>query len=113
MLKMRLQRRGKKNYATYRVVVADARAPVKGRFVADVGSYNPHTDIFNVNGEKIADWLGKGVQPSNTVHNLLVTHKMLKADKVRSWRPKVKKTAAEEKKIPAVKAAPPVDSAKV
>lgn len=99
MLKMRLQRRGKKNYATYRVVVADARAPVKGRFIADVGSYNPHTDIFNVNGEKIADWLGKGVQPSNTVHNLLVTHKMLKADKVRSWRPsstKVTEGKAEE-----------------
>ncbi len=77
MLKMRLQRRGKKNCAT-----------VKGRFVADLGSYNPHTDIFNVNGEKVADWLSQGVQPSSTVHNLLVTHKMLKADKVKSWRPK-------------------------
>lgn len=94
MLKMRLQRRGKKNYATYRVVVADVRSPVKGRFVADVGSYNPHTDIFNVNGEKVADWLSKGVQPSSTVHNLLVTHKMLKADKVKSWRPK--RRAGEE-----------------
>ena len=94
MLKMRLQRRGKKNYATYRVVVADVRAPVKGRFVADVGSYNPHTDTFNVNGEKVADWLSKGVQFSSTVHNLLVTHKMLKADKVKSWRPK--KRAGEE-----------------
>lgn len=94
MLRLRLQRRGKKNYATYRVVVADQRAPVKGKFVADVGSYNPHTDAFNVDGERVNDWLSKGVQASSTVHNLLVTHGLIEADKVTSWRPKVKKEEA-------------------
>lgn len=102
MLRLRLQRRGKKNYATYRVVVADKRAPVKGRSVADLGSYNPHTDAFNVDGDKVATWLGNGAQPSATVHNLLVTHGVIKADKVTSWRPKVKK---EEEKTEAAPAA--------
>ena len=93
---MRLQRRGKKNYATYRVVVADRGAPVKGRFVADLGGYNPHTDALVVNQEDVSLWLGKGAQPSATVHNLLVTHNLLKADKVTSWRPKRKEGAGTE-----------------
>lgn len=90
MLKMRLQRRGKKNYATYRVVVAQASAPVKGRFIEDLGHYDAHTDEFSVSKEKVTEWLGKGVQPSPTVHNLLVTHKLIKAEKVQAWKPRKK-----------------------
>jgi small subunit ribosomal protein S16 len=97
MLKMRLQRRGKRNYATYRVVVAEKHAPIKGRFIADLGHYNPHTDEFSVQKEAATDWLQKGVQPSATVHNLLVTHKIIKGKKVTSWRPKKKEAAEEEK----------------
>lgn len=92
MLKLRLQRRGKRNYATYRVVVAEQHAPVKGRFIADVGSYNPHTDAFTVDGEAIAQWLTQGAQPSATMHNLLVTHGLLTAEKVTIWRPAAKVT---------------------
>ena len=98
MLRMRLQRRGKRNYATYRVVVAEQRAPVKGRFVADLGFYNPHTDEFAVEKDAAQEWIKKGVQPSATVHNLLVTNGLIKAEKVTSWRPKAKKTEEEDKK---------------
>ena len=98
MLRLRLQRRGKRNYATYRVVVADQRAPVKGRFVADVGYYNPHTNKFQVKAEQITDWLAKGVQPTPTIHNLLITHNIIKGEKVSAWRPKVKKKEAGEEK---------------
>lgn len=87
---MRLQRRGKKNYATYRVVVAERGAPVKGRTVADLGHYNPHTDVFNVASDKVARWLSQGVVPSATVHNLLIEHKVIKGEKVKSWKPKRK-----------------------
>lgn len=87
---MRLQRRGKKNYATYRVVVAERGAPVKGRYVADLGYYNPHTDIFNVAADKVAKWLSQGVEASATVHNLLVEHKVIEGEKVTSWKPKRK-----------------------
>jgi|SRR3989344_87113 len=96
MLKMRLQRRGKTGYATYRVVVAEQRAPIKGRFIADLGPYNPHTNEFKVNKEAVLDWLKKGVQASPTVHNLLVTHGIITGDKVTSWRPKVKPQAEGE-----------------
>ncbi|PIT98224.1 MAG: 30S ribosomal protein S16 [Candidatus Andersenbacteria bacterium CG10_big_fil_rev_8_21_14_0_10_54_11] len=94
MLRLRLQRRGKTGYATYRVVVADQHAPIKGKFIADVGHYNPHTDAFVVDTGAVKSWLDKGVQPSATVNNLLVEHKVIAGDKVTSWKPKKKKEAA-------------------
>lgn len=96
MIKLRLQRRGKKNYATYRVVAADQHAPIQGKFLADLGSYNPHTKAFLVKADLVSTWMSKGAQPSATVHNLLVSHNLLAAEKVRSWRPKKK---ADEKKV--------------
>lgn len=93
MLRIRLQRRGKKNYATYRVVVAEAKAPIKGRYLADLGHYNPHSDVFAVDIDQVTHWLKQGAQASPTVHNLLVTHKVIQAPKVTVWRPK-KKVAA-------------------
>lgn len=101
MLKLRLQRRGKKNYATYRVVVAEQRSPIQGKFLEDIGFYNPHTNAFTVQGELVQKWLAAGAQPSATVHNLLVTHGLLAAEKVRSWRPKKKEAAAGETPAPA------------
>ncbi len=94
MLRMRLQRRGKRNYATYRVVVAERTAPVKGRFIDDVGHYNPHTNVFEVAKDKVVEWIGKGVQATPTVHNLLIEHKVIKGEKVTSWRPKKKEGEA-------------------
>ena len=94
MLRIRLQRRGKNKYATYRVVVADSHAPVKGRFVADLGFYNPHTSQFEVSKEDALAWISKGAQPSATVHNLLTENKYISEDKVTSWRPKKKKEEA-------------------
>lgn len=108
MLRMRLQRRGKKNYATYRVVVAERGAPVKGRTVADVGHYNPHTDVFNVAADKVARWLSQGVKPSATVHNLLVEHKVIKGEKVTSWKPKRKTEEEAAAAAPVEKLGPPV-----
>lgn len=108
MLRLRLQRRGKRNYATYRVVVAEQRAPIKGRFIADVGHYNPHTNDFKIDSAAVEDWLTKGVKPSPTVHNLLITHKIIKGEKVTSWRPKKKDApAVEPKKASVTPAASP------
>jgi len=90
MLKIRLQPRGKKNYKTYRVVVADQHAPIKGKFIADLGHYSPHTNEFSVKDGLVKNWMTKGAQPSATVHNLLVTHGLLKAEKVTAWKPKKK-----------------------
>jgi small subunit ribosomal protein S16 len=90
MLRIRLQRRGKRGYATYRVVVADGHAPIKGRFIEDVGSYNPHTALFAVNAESIKNWMSKGVQPSDTVYNLLITNKVITGEKKALFTPKPK-----------------------
>jgi len=108
MLRIRLQRRGKRNYATYRVVVADRHAPIKGKFVADVGFYNPHTDKFEVDAEKVQTWISNGAKPTATVNNLLVEKKVIKGKKVTSWKPKKAKQkeesqSAEEEKKPAEK----------
>lgn len=97
MLRIRLRRRGKNKYATYRVVVAQQHAPVKGRFVADLGAYNPHSNELNVEAQVAQEWIKQGAKPSSTVHNLFVTHKIIDAPKVRSWSPKVKKTEGDKK----------------
>jgi len=71
--RMRLARVGSKKNPIYRVVVADARSPRDGKFIEIVGRYNPQTDPSTIefNEEKVKEWLGKGVQPSNTVSRLL------------------------------------------
>ena len=72
-VKIRLKRVGKKKQPYYRVVVADARSPRDGRFIEEIGTYNPHTDpsTFKVDAEKVKDWMAKGAQPTDTVKKLL------------------------------------------
>ena len=69
MLRIRLRRVGKKKQPSYRIVVADARAPRDGAFVDQVGHYNPLTDppTIVVDADKAKHWLGVGAQPSETV----------------------------------------------
>lgn len=83
MLKMRLQRVGRKNDPSYRVVVTDSRTgPKSNKHVDLIGSYNAKLNNIQIDGEKAKDWISKGVQVSPTVHNLLVTSKILEGKKV-------------------------------
>ncbi len=70
---IRLARRGSKKHPTYRIVVADSRAPRDGRFIESIGYYNPQTDpsTIIVDEPKIKQWLSTGAQPSNAVKRLL------------------------------------------
>lgn len=72
-VKIRLKHVGKKKQPYYRVVVADARFPRDGRFIEEIGTYDPHTDpsTFKVDAEKVKDWISKGAQPTETVKKLL------------------------------------------
>ena len=72
MVKIKLRRMGKKHQASYRVVVADERAPRDGRFIEAIGRYNPRTDPSEVviDTEKAAEWLSKGAQPTEAVAKL-------------------------------------------
>lgn len=71
-VKIRLKRMGSKKNPFYRVVVADSRAPRDGRFIEEIGTYNPLTNPAQVNlkEEKALDWMLKGAKPSDTVRTL-------------------------------------------
>ena len=72
MVKIRLKRMGAHKKPFYRVVVADSRAPRDGKFIEEIGYYNPLTapaDI-RINEEKAKKWLGTGAQPTDTVRGL-------------------------------------------
>ena len=71
--KIRLQRGGRKSYAFYRIVIADARAPRDGRFTEKIGTYNPNTNPATVelNFERALYWVECGAQPTDTVRNIL------------------------------------------
>ena len=71
--KIRLQRGGRKSYAFYRIVIADARAPRDGRFTEKIGTYNPNTnpDTGDLNLERALYWVECGAQPTDTVRNIL------------------------------------------
>lgn len=83
MLKLRLQRTGRKNDPSYRVLVVDSRqGPKSGKFVDWLGSYDPRTDHIVLDGEKAKAWLAKGVQASGTVHNLLISQQVIEGKKI-------------------------------
>ncbi len=72
-VKIRLARHGKKGYAFYHIVAADARAPRDGRFIEKLGTYNPNTNpaTIDLNFEKALSWLNKGAQPTDTARAIL------------------------------------------
>jgi len=72
-VKIRLKRMGAKHAPFYRVVVADSRAPRDGRFIEEIGYYNPTTEptTIKIDAEKAASWIKNGAQPSDTVKRLL------------------------------------------
>ncbi|WP_138414886.1 30S ribosomal protein S16 [Aquibacillus sediminis] len=71
-VKIRLKRMGSKRNPFYRVVVADSRSPRDGRFIEQIGTYNPIANPVEVklDEEKALDWMTKGAKPSDTVRNL-------------------------------------------
>ena len=72
-VKIRLRRMGAKKAPCYRIVVADSRYPRDGRFIEEIGYYNPMTEPaeINVDSEKAKKWIGNGAQPTETVRDLL------------------------------------------
>jgi len=72
-VKIRLARGGAKKKPFYQVVVADERFPRDGRFIANLGQYDPKVDppLVNLKEEQTLEWLKKGAQPTDTVRNLL------------------------------------------
>ncbi len=72
-VKIRLRRMGAKKAPFYRVVVADSRSPRNGRFIEEIGTYNPLTEPaqVSIDAEKAKKWIANGAQPTETVKSLL------------------------------------------
>jgi small subunit ribosomal protein S16 len=82
MLKIRLQRVGRRNHAEFRVVVTEhTRAAKSSNYIERLGSYNPHSNLVSLDSANILAWIEKGAQPSGTVHNLLVREGVITAAK--------------------------------
>ena len=73
MVKIRLRRMGKKKVALYRVIVSDERSPRDGRFIEEIGTYDPNTNpsTIKIDAEAAKKWLSNGAQPTESVAKLL------------------------------------------
>jgi small subunit ribosomal protein S16 len=83
MLTIRLTRVGKKNNPSFRVIVVESKRKVKtGNYLEMVGSYDPKVDRVDLKADRIKHWLSMGATVSDTVHNLLVSNKIINAKKI-------------------------------
>ena len=96
MLKIRLQRVGRVHEPSFRLVLTDSKNSTKsGRFKEILGSYDQRKFVDSLETERIKYWLSVGASPTDTVHNLLVRHKVITAKKIN--------VSAKSKKAPVVK----------
>lgn len=102
MLKIRLQRTGRTNNPSYRVVVTEhTNGPKSGRATEVLGSYNPKTKERLLNEDRIKHWLSKGAKASGTMHNMLISAGITSGKKVNV----LPKKTVEKKEEPAAEAA--------
>jgi small subunit ribosomal protein S16 len=112
MLTIRLSRVGRKNDPSFRVVVVDSKRKVKaGNYLEMVGSYDPRVDRVELKSERIKHWMAHGAQVSDTVHNLLVSQKIIEGKKINVLP---RKSPPQKEEVPAqaeeVKEEAPVQS---
>lgn len=100
MLTIRLTRVGKKKDASFRVIVIDSKRKVQaGNYLEMLGSYDPRVNTADLKADRIKHWISQGAQTSDTVHNLLITHKIIEGKKInvlpRKSPPKKEEPASE------------------
>ncbi|MDO8470622.1 MAG: 30S ribosomal protein S16, partial [bacterium] len=97
MLVIRLLRTGKKNQPSFKIVVTRKTNPPKGgRFLEEVGTYNPLTKNKTLKADRVKYWMSVGAKPSDTVFNMLVAQKVVEGKKLPKHKKEVKKEAAVE-----------------
>ena len=102
MISIKLRPVGKKKQISYRVVILPKKSKLVGRYIDDLGWYNPHTNKFLINAEKAKQWLANGAQPTDTVHNILVDAKIIEGKKI-----PLQKKSKQQKEKPAETATTP------
>jgi small subunit ribosomal protein S16 len=112
MLKIRLQRVGRKHEPNFRIVLTDSENSTKsGRYKEVLGSYDPRKSVDQINAERAKYWLSQGAEATGTVHNLLVTHKIIDAKKMNVLprkKPIIKEKEAVAEVAPEAPVAEPV-----
>src|SRR3989338_559400 len=115
MLMIRMQRIGRKNMPAFRIIVAEhTRGPKTGNIVEKVGTYNPKTKEKQFNADRIKYWLSVGAKASATVHNMLVSAKIITGAKIVKHQEKPAAPAEEvkaEAKSPEAEVAPASEAA--
>lgn len=107
MLKIRMQRTGRKNEPQFRIVVGEhTMGPKSGKFLEKLGSYNPKTKEKILNTERVEYWIGKGALLSDTMHNLLVGMGVRKGKKINVLPKKTVAAKPEDVPAPETPAAP-------
>jgi small subunit ribosomal protein S16 len=107
MLTIRLSRVGRKNDPSFRVIVVDSKKKTKtGNYLEMVGSYDPRVDRVDLKADRITHWMSQGATVSDTVHNLLVSQKIIDTKKINVLP---KKTVAKVE-APAEAASAPVET---
>ena len=102
MLVIRLFRVGKKNQPSFKMVVTDKKRPTRaGRFLEEVGFWNPLTKEKVLKKERILHWISVGAKPSASLHNLLISEKIIEGKKIpKHKKPKEREKPKEEKPAP-------------
>jgi small subunit ribosomal protein S16 len=77
MLTIKLKRIGKKHQASFRIIVSEKRSKVDGRFLEDLGWFNPRSSQFKLNAERVDYWLKNGAQPTESIRHLLTKTKRM------------------------------------
>jgi small subunit ribosomal protein S16 len=113
MLKIRLQRTGRKHEPSFRVALIDSRKSTKsGRFIELLGNYHAKMGTRALNAEKIKYWLGMGAKPSTTMHNMLIDAKIIEGAKINVLPTKKPEKNAEAAKTEPATITPPAGEAK-
>ena len=94
---------GKRGQAYFRIVVQEQRSKNQGKYLEDLGSWNPHQNLIQIKEERAKYWLSNGAKPSDTVHNFLVDKGLIEGPKKKKGRSK--KKTAETNTVPAQVAA--------
>ena len=116
MVRIRLRRIGSKGKAFYKIIVADQRSPQKGKYLEEVGTYDPHTNPASVKLQesKISDWISKGAQPSESVYKIFNIAGFNNDGKIKPLilkKNKSKKSSEQEVSSPAAEEAPKAEEA--
>jgi len=103
MISIKLRPVGKRKQISYRIAVMEKKSKLKGKFIEDLGWYNPHTNKFAIRNERAKYWVSVGAQPTDSIHNILVDAKISDGSKISLYKKSKKAPIEKPAEAPVVK----------